>query len=76
MTKANINIDYLKCTSPEDCRKCLGTCQPVVLALTFSDEDYHNPKDWKILPAFPSLCMFCNFCVEECPEKAISILIK
>jgi len=71
--KNRIKIDYFKCRDPENCRKCLAVCTPGVLNLTFRDEDYHDPKDWIILPVFYQLCDFCKKCVEICPEKAITI---
>ena len=76
MGKIKINIDYTKCLTPENCRMCLNVCQPVVLVLTFTDKDFYDPKDWKIVPIFPSLCINCNLCVDKCPEKAISIFLK
>ena len=74
--KDPIKVDYDKCTSPEDCKICLNACQPVVLILTFTDKDYHDPKDWKIVPAFPSFCIKCNLCVEQCPKNAISVTVQ
>lgn len=73
--KVKIKIDYSKCQQPENCNKCLRLCKPGVFHLIFMDKDYHDPKDWKIIPAFPRLCIFnsCNSCVEDCPENAISI---
>lgn len=76
MKKIKIKIDYSKCIAPENCRTCINICQPVVFVLTFTDEDYHDPKNWKIVPIFPILCIGCNLCVENCPEKAINVLIK
>ena len=76
MGKIKIDIDYSKCVSPENCRVCINVCQPVVLTLTFTDNDFYDPKDWKIVPIFPSLCINCNLCVDNCPEKAISIFRK
>ena len=73
MSKTKISIDYKKCTTPEECRKCVGVCQPVVLSLTFTDKDFHTPKDWKIVPIFPRLCIHCMLCVEICPEQAINV---
>ncbi|MFX0014814.1 MAG: 4Fe-4S binding protein [Candidatus Hermodarchaeota archaeon] len=52
---------------------CINVCQPVVLILTFSDSDFYDPKDWKIVPVFPSLCINCKLCVDQCPKGAISI---
>jgi NAD-dependent dihydropyrimidine dehydrogenase PreA subunit len=76
MGKTKIKVDYSKCTNPEDCKICLGLCQPAVLILTFTDKDYHNPKNWIIVPIFPGLCIGCNLCVDQCPEQAISVKIK
>lgn len=73
MRKIKIDIDYSKCVTPENCRMCINVCQPVVLTLTFSDSDFYDPKDWKIVPVFPSLCINCKLCVDQCPKGAISI---
>jgi len=73
MQKNEIIIDYSKCSAPEDCGECLSVCQPAVLILTFTDKDYHKPINWKIIPVFPHLCIGCNVCVEECPDRAISV---
>ena len=76
MGKLKIRIDYSKCQQPDDCGKCLQVCQPAVFSLIFTDKDYHDPKNWKVVPMFPMLCVLddkCNFCVNVCPESAISI---
>ncbi len=76
MGKIKIKIDYSKCITPENCRICINICQPVALTLTFTDKDYHDPKDWKIVPIFPSLCINCGLCSDQCPEKAISVFLE
>ncbi|TFF90125.1 MAG: hypothetical protein EU548_04595 [Promethearchaeota archaeon] len=73
MGKLKIEIDYELCRDPRDCRKCLGICPPGVFNLIFTDEDYHDPQDWKVVPVFTHLCTQCNECVEKCPKKAIVI---
>lgn len=73
MSKIDIHIDSLKCTAPQDCRLCLGVCQPATLILTFTDKDFHHPREWKIVPVFPSSCVNCLSCVETCPEQAITV---
>ncbi|TFF98410.1 MAG: hypothetical protein EU541_06875 [Promethearchaeota archaeon] len=77
-SKPKINIDENRCSQPDKCRKCLQVCQPCVLNLTFIDEDYHKPKNWKIIPAFPQLCLGpeCGKCEEVCPKGAIGIEYK
>ena len=79
MSKAKIKIDYSKCQQPENCRKCLQVCQPAVFNLTFKDKDFYDPKNWRVIPVFPQLCLnseYCNSCIEMCPKNAISIKIK
>ena len=76
MGKTKIKVNYTKCTNPEECKICLKLCQPAVLILTFTDTDYYNPKNWKLVPAFPGLCIGCNLCVEQCPQQAITVKIK
>ena len=74
--KVKIKVDYSKCTQPEDCRKCIGICPPGVFNFVFTDKNYHNPQNWKIIPIFPHLCISsnnCNACVENCPKDAINI---
>ena len=75
---AQIIIDDTLCTQPELCRKCLQVCQPCVLNLTFTDEDYHDPQNWMVIPAFPQLCLGpkCGQCIDVCPENAINIKFK
>ena len=68
--KVKIEIDYSKCTQPEDCRRCLNVCEPAVFNLVFLDKDYYNPKIWRVIPVFPQLCTLCNLCVENCPNNA------
>jgi NADH-quinone oxidoreductase subunit I len=80
MGKVKINFDYSKCPQPENCRKCLQVCPPGVFNLIFTDKkNYKDPKNWKIVPVFPQLCLNsedCNSCIEMCPKNAISIKIK
>lgn len=75
MKYPKIEINYELCTNPEDCRKCVQVCPPSVLNITFTDEDFHEPKNWIIDPAFPQLCEGnnCSRCINICPLKAISI---
>ena len=77
--RAKIKIDYSKCQQPENCAKCLQVCQPAVFSLVFTDKDYHDPKDWKVVPVFPMLCICDNdskSCVENCPKQAINVKLK
>ena len=77
--KVRIKIDYSKCTQPEVCRICLLKCPPGVFNLIFTDKDYHQPKDWKIIAVFPLLCMNstqCTLCIDNCPKQAIDIKLK
>ena len=73
MKNTEILINYSKCIAPQDCRKCLEICQPAVLVLTFVDNDFHAPENWRIVPAFPKLCIKCDECTLICPENAITI---
>jgi len=71
-----VEIDYSKCTSPEECGVCLQVCPSAVFIMYFTDEDFHNPKEWKVEAMFTSLCSHCNLCVKKCPKNAISITVK
>jgi NADH-quinone oxidoreductase subunit I len=73
MGKIKITVDYNKCKKPEDCRLCLQVCSPAVFNLIFTDKDHHDPKNWKVVPVFPFLCIDCGLCVEKCPNNAITI---
>lgn len=82
MRKVKIKVDYAKCLNPQDCRVCLGACLPGVFNLLFYDKDCHDPKDWRILPVFPKICLnykksrSCNVCSTKCPQQAITINVK
>lgn len=75
-SKVKITIDKDLCAHPKECRKCLQVCPPCVLNLTFTDGNYHNPKNWTIIPAFPQLCLgpVCGECSQVCPTNAINII--
>ena len=77
--KVKIKIDDTKCQHPENCRICLQICPPAVFNLIFTDKDYHQPKNWKVIPVFPFLCLNsteCSLCIDNCPKQAISINLK
>ena len=81
MAKTKITIDYTKCgdgvgRDPRECRKCLQICDPAVFLCHETlgvDQDPIDPQIWRITAVWLSVCTRCMKCVEECPEKAISV---
>ncbi|MCG3225377.1 MAG: 4Fe-4S binding protein [Candidatus Heimdallarchaeota archaeon] len=83
MGKIKIKIDYSICgdgnkIDPRDCTICLKVCDPAIFLLHQSikyqkEDDPYDPKIWRVTPVYPSLCILCMKCVEQCPENAIKI---
>ncbi len=82
MKKTKIRIDLTKCgekggIDPRECVKCLKVCDPCVFlmhaVIGAKEEDPYDPQTWRITAVWPSVCTRCKVCVEECPEKAISV---
>ena len=83
MGKTRIKIDYFICgdgnkIDPRDCAICMKVCDPALFLLHqsldfYNEDDPYDPQIWRITPVYPSLCTHCMKCVEQCPEKAITI---
>ncbi len=76
-----IAIDYIKCTTPFDCRKCAQVCTPSVYNYESAkmergkETDKKEPGAWKVWAKWPDKCYGCMDCVKVCPVNAISIKI-
>ncbi len=72
-----IKWDDKKCSSPQECRKCLDACPPAVFIIY--PRDGRKPgkatENWAIMPLFLSLCTGCDICEEICPENAITVSV-
>lgn len=80
--RTRILIDYTRCgdglgVDPRECGLCLRACDPAVFLLHQTlgarEADPLDPQNWRITPLWPSLCTRCGACVEECPERAITV---
>ena len=79
MSAIQIDVDYSKCTTPFDCKKCLQACAPAVLRVTAlkmergKETDKKEPGSYKLEPWFIDRCTGCMDCVTVCPVDAISV---
>ena len=79
MVAPKIGIDYAKCTTPFDCKKCLQICPQGVFwvlpvkNVRFQETDAKEPGAWKLIVQYRALCTNCGQCVEVCPVDAITI---
>jgi NADH-quinone oxidoreductase subunit I len=81
MLAPQISVDYSRCTTPFDCKKCLHICAPAVLRLhTIKVErgretDKKEPGAYRVEPFFRDRCSVCMECVKVCPVDAISVKV-
>jgi len=74
-----IDIDYLKCTVPMWCKKCLVACPQLVFSVyckqmeRLKESDTRAPGIYEVSAVRRDKCTMCNKCVEICPEGAITI---
>lgn len=74
-----ITIDYEKCTTPFDCKKCLRGCPQAVFRVhamkqeRFKETDKKEPQAYRLFVGPRDKCTMCNDCVEICPVGALSI---
>jgi len=72
-----IRWDDKKCTSPQECRKCLDACPQALFAIY--PRDGRKPgkatENWAIAPLYLSLCTGCSICEEVCPENALAVSV-
>jgi len=72
-----ITWDEKKCTSPQECLKCLEECPQAVLHIYPRDgrKPGQATENWAIAPLYLSLCTGCNICEEVCPQGAITVSV-
>lgn len=72
-----ITWDEKRCSSPQECLRCLDECPPAVFQI--HPRDGRKPGvptvDWVITPVLLSLCTGCNVCEEVCPQDAIKVSV-
>ena len=74
-----ITIDYEKCTTPFDCKKCLQICPIAVFRVNPTKEERgkennkQEPGTYKLVAYYRDACTGCNKCLDVCPVSAIKI---
>ena len=74
-----ITVDYSKCTTPFNCKKCLQICPPGVFWLVTvksvrgKETDKNEPGAYRVEVRFRDRCTGCMDCVESCPLNAIVV---
>ncbi len=75
-SRNKIKIKQKVCRGPVECGiRCVKICPYNLLAYTQkrTPNPGEEPKEFKIIVAFPILCNNCGKCVEVCPDKAIEV---
>jgi ferredoxin len=76
-----IKIDYKKCTTPFDCKKCLQECPQAVFFVMpikeekFKETDPKEPGAYMLVAPYRRKCIACDICIDVCPVDAITIEI-
>ena len=79
MVAPKISIDYTKCTTPFDCKKCLQICPQGVFwvlpvkNVKFKETDAQEPGAWKLFVQYRAMCTACDQCVAVCPVAALTV---
>ncbi|MBN1614763.1 MAG: 4Fe-4S dicluster domain-containing protein [Deltaproteobacteria bacterium] len=74
-----IIIDYAKCPTPFDCKKCLVACPQAIFEVfpvkveKFKETDKKEPGTYQLSTFYLDKCTACGDCVEVCPTGALSI---
>jgi NADH-quinone oxidoreductase subunit I len=77
----DIQIDYSKCTTPFNCKKCLQVCPQAVFHVLavkiekFKETDKTEPGSYRLEPMYRHKCVMCNDCVDVCPESALKVIM-
>ena len=76
---ATIEIDYGKCQTPFECKKCLMVCPTSVFSVEaikvekFKETDPKEPGGYMLLPLYRDRCIGCMDCVQVCPQDALVV---
>jgi len=79
MAYTRINIDYDRCQTPYDCKKCLQICPQAVFRVAtvkmekWKETDPKEPGAYKLWVGYGDKCVLCDQCVEVCPVDALKI---
>ena len=65
-----IEIDYNKCKNVKDCEICEEVCPVEIFKFEESEDNYGRIS---IIEKNEDECIFCNLCLEKCPQEAITI---
>ncbi|MBI4300567.1 MAG: 4Fe-4S binding protein [Chloroflexi bacterium] len=74
-----ITVDYERCTTPFDCKRCIRICPPAVFVVYDIEShrgyevDKKQPGTYKMLPLYRDKCTGCMKCVEVCPVDALTV---
>jgi len=77
----DVQIDYSKCTTPFNCKKCLQVCPQAVFSVgttkieRFKETDKTEPGAYRLVPMYRHKCTACNDCVEVCPQNALKVVM-
>jgi NADH-quinone oxidoreductase subunit I len=81
MLAPKIDIDYVKCKTPFDCKKCLVICPQAIfdvrpMMMKRGEElNKREPGTYKLFTAWRDRCTGCMDCVNICPVGALKITI-
>lgn len=79
MAITRIGINYEKCTTPFDCKKCLQICPQAVFQampvkqVKFQETDAKEPGAWRLVVGYGDKCTICDRCRKVCPVDALTI---
>jgi NADH-quinone oxidoreductase subunit I len=79
MAVTKITIDYDRCQTPYDCKKCLQICPQAVFRTVnlkmekWKESDQKKPGTFRLEVAYGDKCVVCDQCIEVCPVDALRI---
>jgi NADH-quinone oxidoreductase subunit I len=74
-----IEVNYERCQTPFDCKKCLVICPQAVFVVgavkveRFKETDPKEPGAYQLTPFYLDKCTACGDCVNVCPQDALKI---